>query len=61
VSLASPALLARRRLVLADLLPGARMRDAALVLGAAAFVGLSAQVAVSLPFTLDPPSDVWGL
>ncbi len=44
MSLASPALLARRRVVLADLLPGARMRDAALVLGAAAFVGLSAQV-----------------
>ncbi len=52
MSLASPALLARRRLVLADLLPGARVRDAALVLGAAAFVGLSAQVAVSLPFTV---------
>ena len=54
MSLASPALLARRRLVLADLLPGARLRDAALVLGAAAFVGLSAQVAVSLPFTPVP-------
>jgi len=54
VSLASPALLVRRRLVLADLLPGTRMRDAALVLGAAGFVGLSAQVAVSLPFTPVP-------
>jgi len=55
VSLASPALLAhRRQLVLADLLPGARMRDAALVLGAAAFVGISAQIAVSLPFTPVP-------
>jgi len=54
VSLASPALLVRRRLVLADLLPGAGVRDAALVVGAAAFVGLSAQLAVSLPFTPVP-------
>jgi len=55
VSLASAALLApRRRLVLADLLPGARVRDAALVVGAAAFVGVSAQIAVSLPFTPVP-------
>jgi len=55
VSLASAALLApRRRLVLADLLPGARVRDVALVVGAAAFVGVSAQIAVSLPFTPVP-------
>jgi len=54
VSLALPALLVRRRLVLADLLPGARTRDAALVLGAAGFVGISAQVALSLPFTPVP-------
>lgn len=42
------------RLVLADLLPGARARDAALVVGAAAFVGLSAQITVTLPFTPVP-------
>lgn len=35
--------------VLADVLPGARARDAALVVGAAALTGLSAQVSVTLP------------
>lgn len=42
------------RLVLADLLPGARARDAALVVGAAAFVGVAAQIAITLPFTPVP-------
>ncbi len=44
----------RAPLVLADLLPGAVARDAALVLGAAGFVGLLAQVVVHLPFTPVP-------
>ncbi|MGI8576744.1 MAG: biotin transporter BioY [Nocardioidaceae bacterium] len=43
-----------RRLVLADLLPGARLRDVALVVGAAGFVGLCAQISIPLPFTPVP-------
>lgn len=43
-----------RPLVLADLLPGTRARDAALVVGAAAFVGVCAQLSVVLPFTPVP-------
>lgn len=50
----SPYALPRPRLVLGDLLPGARVRDAALVVGGAAFVGVSAQIAISLPFTPVP-------
>ena len=42
--------------VLADLIPGGLVRDLALVAGAAALVGLSAQVAVPLPFTPVPLS-----
>ena len=53
MTLASPALTAPR-LVLADLLPGARARDAALVVVSAAFVGVSAQIAIALPFTPVP-------
>lgn len=45
---------ARRPLVLGDLLPGAAVRDVALVLGGAALVGLSAQVSVPLPGTPVP-------
>lgn len=44
----------RRPAVLGDLLPGALVRDAALVLGAAAFVGVFAQIAVPLPGTPVP-------
>jgi biotin transport system substrate-specific component len=44
------------RRVLADLLPGGAVRDVALVAGSAAFVGLSAQIAVPLPFTPVPLS-----
>ncbi|HUY61307.1 MAG TPA: biotin transporter BioY [Candidatus Dormibacteraeota bacterium] len=40
--------------VLADLLPGARVRDALLVVGYAALVGLTAQVVLRLPFTPVP-------
>jgi biotin transport system substrate-specific component len=40
--------------VLADVLPGDRVRDAVLVIGFAAFTGLAAQVAVKLPFTPVP-------
>lgn len=36
----------RRPLVLADLLPGTRLRDVLLVLGGAAFTGLFAQIAI---------------
>lgn len=44
----------RRPAVLGDLLPGALARDAALVAGAAALVGLAAQIAVPLPGTPVP-------
>lgn len=46
----------RRGHVLADLVPGGIARDVALVVGTAAFVGLSAQVAIPLPFTPVPLS-----
>jgi biotin transport system substrate-specific component len=41
-------------LVLADILPGAIVRDALLVVGAAGFVGLLAQVSIPLSFTPVP-------
>lgn len=44
----------RRPAVLGDLLPGALARDAALVAGTAALVGLAAQIAVPLPGTPVP-------
>jgi biotin transport system substrate-specific component len=44
----------RGRLVLADLVPGERTRDLALVVGAAALVGLLAQVTIKLSFTPVP-------
>jgi len=47
---------AHRPLVLADLVPGALVRDVALVLGAAALTGLAAQISVPLPFTPVPIS-----
>lgn len=47
---------ARRGHVLADLVPGGLVRDVALVVGSAVFVGLSAQVAIPLPFTPVPLS-----
>ncbi len=43
-----------RPVVLADLIPGERVRDAALVLGGAAFVGVLAQVSIKLSFTPVP-------
>lgn len=43
-----------RRAVLVDALPGAWVRDAALVVGYACFVGVTAQVAIPLPFTPVP-------
>src|SRR5919106_2455429 len=42
--------------VLADLVPGAMIRDIALVVGAAALTGLAAQVSIPLPFTPVPIS-----
>jgi biotin transport system substrate-specific component len=42
------------RRVLADLIPGALVRDVALVVGAAALTGVAAQVAIPLPFTPVP-------
>jgi biotin transport system substrate-specific component len=52
----SDAAVLRRRppLVLADLLPGALARDTLLVVGAAGFVGLLAQISIHLPFTPVP-------
>ena len=44
----------RRSLVLADLLPGTLVRDALLVVGAACFVGLLAQLSIHLSFTPVP-------
>jgi biotin transport system substrate-specific component len=40
--------------VLADLLPGAAIRDVVLIAGAAALTGIAAQVAIPLPFTPVP-------
>lgn len=40
--------------VLADLLPGARVRDAVLILGGAGLTGVAAQIAVSTPLTPVP-------
>ncbi len=42
--------------VLADLVPGARVRDAALVVGATAFLTVAGQLAIPLPFTPVPLS-----
>jgi biotin transport system substrate-specific component len=39
----------RQRLVLADLLPGARVRDVVLIAGGAGLTGLAAQVSVHVP------------
>jgi biotin transporter BioY len=54
VSASQSALRPPRRLVLADVLPGDRVRDAVLVAAYAAFTGLAAQIAVKLPFTPVP-------
>ncbi|MEA2313205.1 MAG: biotin transport system substrate-specific component [Solirubrobacteraceae bacterium] len=45
---------APRRIVLADLLPGELVRDILLVLAGAGFVGLMAQISVTLPWTVVP-------
>jgi biotin transport system substrate-specific component len=52
----SDAAALRRRppLVLADLLPGALARDTLLVVGAAGFIGLLAQISIHLSFTPVP-------
>ena len=42
--------------MLADIIPGSRVRDAALVIGAAALTGVAAQIAIPLPFTPVPIS-----
>lgn len=54
MSAAVPALTAPRSLVLADVLPGARVRDAALVLTGAGLIAGIGQLAVPLPFTPVP-------
>ena len=54
MSASQSALRRPRRLVLADVLPGDRVRDAVLVAGFAAFTGLAAQLSVKLPFTPVP-------
>lgn len=48
------ALQRRKPLVLVDLIPGALVRDACLVVGAACLVGLLAQVSIHLSFTPVP-------
>ena len=48
--------IAARPRVLADLLPESLVRDALLVIGAAALTGLAAQVSIHLPFTPVPIS-----
>ncbi|HUY57017.1 MAG TPA: biotin transporter BioY [Candidatus Micrarchaeaceae archaeon] len=45
---------ARPRPVLADLIPGERVRDVLVVLGYAGLVGISAQLSIRLPFTPVP-------
>jgi biotin transport system substrate-specific component len=45
----SSASVSGSRLVLADLLPGSRVRDVALIIGGAGLTGLAAQVAVHVP------------
>jgi biotin transport system substrate-specific component len=54
LSASESALGPRRQLVLADALPGDRVRDAVLVVAFAAFTGLAAQVSITLPFTPVP-------
>ena len=48
------AAIAPRPRVLADLLPGALLRDVLLVVGAAGLTGLCAQISIPLPFTPVP-------
>jgi len=48
------ALRQRSPVVLADLLPGSLVRDTILVVGAAGFVGLLAQISIHLSFTPVP-------
>lgn len=53
--MSSPALSSSTQpMILADVLPGGLARDAALVVGGAAFVGLAAQLSFPLPFTPVP-------
>jgi biotin transport system substrate-specific component len=47
---------APRPRVLADLVPGALVRDVALVIGAAVLTGIAAQISIPLPFTPVPIS-----
>jgi biotin transport system substrate-specific component len=49
MSTASPAIALQRRLVLGDVLPGARVRDALLVLAGALLTVLGAQIAIPVP------------
>jgi len=50
------AQVAHRPRVLADLVPGALVRDVALVIGAAALTGIAAQISIPLPVTPVPIS-----
>ena len=56
----SSVALAPPRRVLADVVPGGAVRHIALVAGSAAFVGLAAQVALPLPYSV-PSGARWGL
>ena len=53
---AMTAQVAHRPRVLADLVPGALVRDIALVVGAAVLTGIAAQISIPLPFTPVPIS-----
>jgi biotin transport system substrate-specific component len=60
-SLSVPSSVSSQRIVLADLLPGTLVRDAALVVGGAGLTGLAAQVSIHtslspVPFTLQTMS-----
>lgn len=48
------ALQSRRAVVLGDLLPGLAARDALLIVGSAAFIGVLAQISIPLSFTPVP-------
>ena len=53
---AMTAQVASRRRVLADLVPGALVRDVVLVIAAAVLTGIAAQILIKLPFTPVPIS-----
>ncbi len=57
----SNAAVLSNRIVLADLLPGARVRDAVLIAGGAGLTGLAAQVSITVPSLSPVPFTLQGL